>query len=157
MSAAPEHIPPSSLRIHRNARTRLIATALVLAFFGTASAHDASKPEVEYHPTGVSELHAVIDQVRQGATPEQTRKVDAVETAAAPELERLGQAAITAHHHKIGVLLQERPDRAALKRARADELHAADALATKIDEVLIDLAKTLTPEQRAQFRAHNGE
>ena len=155
MSAAQKHasIAPN-VRIKHNASAMALALTLISTF---ASAHDASRPELEYHPTGVTELHAIIDQVRQGAAPEQAAKIDAVETAAAPDLEQLGQAAIAAHHHKVGVLLQESPDRAALKRARADELHAAAALATKIDEVLIDLAKTLTPEQRAQFRAHNGE
>jgi hypothetical protein len=155
MSAAQQYdITPSIRRILRNAQAMALGLVLVSTF---ASAHDASRPEVEYRPTGVTELRAIIDQVRQGAAPEQAKAIDAIETAAAADLERLGQAAIAAHHHKVGVLLQDVPDAAALKRAQAGELHAAAALATRIDQVLVELARTLTPTQRAQFRAHNGE
>jgi Spy/CpxP family protein refolding chaperone len=141
-------------RITRNAH----ALALGLALIGTfASAHDASRPEVEYHPTTATELHAIIDQIRQGAAPEQAKAIDAIETGAEADLDRLGQAAIKAHHHKVGVLLQDKPDSAAFERAQAGELRAETALAKRVDQVLVALAKTLTPEQRAQFRAHNGE
>lgn len=155
MNAAQKHVITPSIRLIGRS-TQAMALGLVL-ISTLASAHDASRPEVEYHPTSVTELHAIIDQVRQGAAPEQAKKIDAVEAAAAADLERLGQAAIAAHHHKVGALLRDMPDRVALERAQADELHAAAALATKIDQVLVDLAKTLTPAQRAQFRAHNGE
>ena len=155
MSAARKHdITQTRRRITRYAQ----ALALGLAFIGTfASAHDASRPEVEYHPTTVTELRAIIDQIRQGAAPEQAKAIDAIETGAEADLDRLGQAAITAHHHKVNVLLRDAPDPAAFERARASEVHASSALAKKIDQVLVALAKTLTPEQRAQFRAHNGE
>ena len=155
MSATRQYVITQSIRrLSRKAH----ALALGLALIGTlASAHDASRPEVEYHPTTVAELHAIIDQVRQAAAPEQAKAVDAIETGAEADLDRLGQAAIKAHHHKVGVLLRDKPDAAAFERAQTGELRAEAALAKRIDQVLVALAKTLTPEQRAQFRAHNGE
>lgn len=129
---------------------------LDLALAGTfACAHDASVPETEYHATDVAELHAIVDQLRQGAAPEQAARLHALEAAAHAELERLGREAIAAHHRKVDLLLADAIDRHALAKAQANEQHAAAALATRIDQALVDVAKTLTPAQRAQFRAHN--
>jgi len=121
----------------------------------SAFSHDATKPDGPYHQTDLPELHAIVETVRQSAGPEQLAKIDQLVKTAGPELQRLSQLAIIAHRRKVEVMLQDVVDRHAFEEAQANELKAAGALSKRIDDALASLAKTLTPEQRLQFRQHN--
>lgn len=135
-----------------------LATVSILAFAHGSDdnvAHQGSGVHAGiYAPIDLAHLHVIADHVRQDATPDQLAKLEILSAAARPELEALNQQALDAHGRKIELLLQDKPDHAALERARMDEMQAADALSERIDRALTDLAQLLTPKQRADFREH---
>ena len=133
----------------------LLFGVFVAAVSNPSFSHDPTKPNEPYRQTDLQELHAIVETVRQSAGPEQLAKLDQLEASAGPELQRLSQRAIVAHHRKVELLLQDVVDRHAFEEAQANELKAADALSKSIDGALTRLAKILTPEQRSQFREHN--
>jgi Spy/CpxP family protein refolding chaperone len=139
----------------RSGMGSLLAGILIAAMSHPAFPHDASKPDGPYHQTDLPELHAIVETVRESAGPEQLARIEQLVTAAGPELQRLSQRATMAHHRKVELMLQDVVDRHAFDEAQANELEAADALSKRIDDALVSLAKTLTPEQRLQFREHN--
>ena len=140
---------------HKARRPLVVALALSLAVASTfASAHDATQPQETYRQTDLSELHAIVEKVRESAGTEQLEEIAALVAAARPELQRLNQAAISAHRRKVDLLLLDVLDRDALEQEKSSEMQAADALSERIDQALSSLAETLTPEQRAQFREH---
>jgi len=138
-------------RCRRLAGPLLLVLATVSA---PAFAHDADHPPDFYRATDLEELHGIVDTMHQGADPQQSARIDALVAAAAQELRQLSQRAMAAHRRKVELLLQDRIDRTALAHAQRDELAAADALSTRIDQALAKLAATLTPAQRARFRDH---
>jgi hypothetical protein len=127
---------------------------LVVAVSCTSFSHDASKSNEPYHQTDLTELHAIVETVRETAGPEQLAKIDELVKTAAPELQRLSQNAVVAHRLKVEVMLQDAVDRHAFEGAQAKELQAANALSKSIDDALTKLAETLTAEQRSHFREH---
>jgi uncharacterized membrane protein len=133
----------------------LLVGVFVAALSHPAFSHDATKPDGPYHQTDLPELHAIVETVRESAGPEQLAKIDQLVMTAGPELQRLSQRAIVAHRRKVELMLQDVVDRNAFEEAQANELKAAGALSKRIDDALTSLAKTLTPEQRLQFREHN--
>jgi uncharacterized membrane protein len=140
-------------------KTRSGAGSLFFGVFVTAVSypsfsHDAGNPDAPYHQTDLPELHAIVETVRESAGPEQLAKIDQLVTTASPELQRLSQRAIVAHRRKVELMLQDVVDRHAFEEAQANELKAAGVLSKSIDDALASLAKTLTPEQRSQFREH---
>lgn len=116
--------------------------------------HDASKANEPYHQTDLPELHAIVEILRGSAGPDQLAKIDQLVMSAEPQLQRLSQSAILAHRRKVELMLQDVVDRRAFEEAQANELKAGGALSKSIDEALTDLAKTLTAEQRSDFREH---
>ena len=141
-------------------KTRSGAVSLLFGVFVAAVSypsfsHDPTKPDEPYHQTDLPELHAIVETVRESAGPEQLAKIDQLVMTAGPELQRLSQRAIVAHRRKVELMLQDVVDRHAFEEAQANELKAAGALSKHIDDALTSLAKTLTPEQRLQFREHN--
>ena len=141
------------MKIRRGAGLLLFAIFLATVSCPSFS-HDATKPNEPYHQTDLPELHAIVETVRESAGPEQLAKIDQLVMAAGPELQRLSQRAITAHRHKVELMLQDVVDRHAFGEAQARELKASDALSKSIDVALTSLARTLTPEQRSHFREH---
>ena len=138
----------------------LLVGVLVAVVSDPALSHDATQPDGPYHQTDLPELHAIVETVRKGAGPEQLAIIDQLVMTAGPELQRLSQHAIAAHRRKVELIasLLARAglgDRRAFEEAQANELKAAGALSKRIDDALANLAKTLTPEQRLQFRQHN--
>jgi Spy/CpxP family protein refolding chaperone len=131
--------------------TGLLATGLV----GVASAHpERQVPSGTYAPMDLPHLHAVYEHLMATVSPEQAASMAAIGKAAHADLQALNQQALAAHRRKVDLLLQDRLDRVALDRARADEIEAADRLAQRIDGLLLNLAELMTPEQRAQLRNH---
>lgn len=133
-----------------------LLAAGMAAFSLPALAHDAANDDGVYRRTDLAELHAIVDHLREGAGQAQRARIDALVAAAAPGLNALNGRAIAAHRRKVGQMLREAPDAAALQRAQAEETRAADALSDAIDRALANLAATLTPAQRAQLREHAG-
>jgi periplasmic protein CpxP/Spy len=110
-----------------------------------------------YAQIDLEHLHAIVAHISERASPDQKAKIEALAAASREELMALNEQAVAAHRQKVELLLQDRIDANAFERARLDEMQAADRLAQRIDEALVDLAEILTPEQRAQFRAHAKE
>ncbi|MEO6172198.1 MAG: Spy/CpxP family protein refolding chaperone [Arenimonas sp.] len=119
-----------------------------------AEHHGANMHASTYQAIDLAHLHAIAEHVRKNSSPDQLAKIEALTAIARPELETLNQQAMGAHRRTIELLLQDDLDRNVLAQAQLDELQAADALTKRINEALKDLAELLTPEQRAQFRAH---
>jgi Spy/CpxP family protein refolding chaperone len=109
---------------------------------------------ITYAQTDLAHLHVLGHHVLDSATPEQKAKIMALADAVKPELEDLNEQAIDAHREKVELLLQDNIDPVALEQARVKEQQVADELSKKIDEALVDLVKLMTPEQRAQLKAH---
>ncbi len=136
---------------------RLLGGTLALALSAgpnLVSAHDAEHPDDVYRQTDLSELHGIVDTMRESAGAQQRARIDALVATARPELQALNARAMDAHRRKVDLLLQDVIDRSALERAQRNETQSADALSKRIDQALANLAGILTPEQRARFRAH---
>ena len=134
------------------------AAASVIAYAAGGSGmdahHGAGMHGDAYAQINMTHLHAIVHHVMERATPEQKAKIDALAASAKPDLESLDNRATAAHRETVELLLQDRIDRAAVEAAQARELQAAEQLAKRIDQALADLAELMTPEQRAQLRAH---
>jgi len=152
-------------------RRRLLAAAMATSFAavsiiayasgsaGLAAHHDggshtAGMHEGRYAEIDLAHLHGLVHHLMDRGTAEQKARIIAVVQAAEPELDALNQQAMAARRQKIELLLQDEVDRGALERARANELQVAGQLSGRIDLVLSDLVALMTPEQRAQLRAH---
>lgn len=144
----------SSVRRSALAR-RLLAGLLAIGLVGVASGHpEGQAPSDTYAQMNLPHLHAVYEHLLAAAAPEQAASMAAIGNAAHDDLHALDQQALAAHRRKIELLLQDRLDRVALDRARADEIEAADRLARRIDGLLLNLAELMTPDQRARLRDH---
>ncbi len=119
-----------------------------------AFAHEAGTQETVYEQVDLKHLHKITYHIMDSAEPKQKAAIENLIKTAKPELEALNQRALTAKQRKVELLLQDNMDIRAFERASADEIQAADELSQRIDEALVDLAKIMTPEQRARLRAH---
>lgn len=138
-------------------RRWLLAGALALGLATVsvfASAHDPAHPDTTYRAVDLPALHMIAEHLRIDADAGQLAQLDALAVSARPELERLSQQAMAAHRHKVDLLLADVVDRQSLAQAQADEIRAANALATKIDQCLVRLAELMSPQQRERFREH---
>ena len=149
----------SRKRKGRRLLAALLATSLAaVSMIGYASGHDAHDGRGmhgdAYTQVNVTHLHAIVEHVMDRASPEQKTKIDVLVAAAKPELQSLDAQAMAAHRQTVELLLQDNVDRAAVEQAQASEIQAADQLAKRINQALADLAELMTPEQRAQLRAH---
>lgn len=135
-----------------------LATVTIFAYANggkdEAAHHGAGMHGSTYEPIDLAHLHMIAEHVRQGASPDQLAKIEALAAVARPELEALNKRAMSAHRRKIELLLQDYTDHVALQQAQLNEIQAADVLSNRIDQALMDLAELLTPQQRAQFREH---
>ncbi|WP_190285585.1 periplasmic heavy metal sensor [Montanilutibacter psychrotolerans] len=133
----------------------LLASLLATGVVGVAGGHPAGHaPRDTYSQIDLKHLHAIFEHLITVVSPEQQAAMRAIGGAVHEDLQALNQQASAAHRRKVGLLLQGRIDRAALERARADEIEAAERLAERIDAVLLDLAEVMTPDQRARLRDH---
>lgn len=134
---------------------RLLAGLLAIGLVGVASGHSKGQtPSDTYAQMDLPHLHAIYEHLLAAAAPEQAASMAAIGKAAHDDLQALNQKALAAHRRKIDLLLQDRVDRVALDRARADEIEAANSLARRIDGLLLNLAELMTPDQRARLREH---
>ena len=133
----------------------LLAGLFATSLAGVASGHpEGQAPSNAYSQMDLPHLHAVYEHLLVTATPEQAESMAAIGKAAHEDLQAFDQQALAAHRRKIDLLLQDRVDRDALDRARAEEIEASDRLAQRIDDVLLNLAELLTSDQRARLREH---
>lgn len=135
-----------------------IATVSVMAFAhgngGSDAKHGAGGHGGGYEQFDVAHLRVLVHHLMSEASPDQKSKFVAIAHSAEQELLAMERLAREAHRQKVELLLQDKLDLGALEQARRDELQAANALATRIDRVLADLAQVMTPEQRAKMREH---
>lgn len=134
-----------------------MATAGMLAVAhpgGSDAQHGAETHGGGYRQINVVHLRELVHHLMAEASPDQKQKMAAIAHSAEQELLAMDKLANEARLQKIELLLQDEVDRAALEQARVDELQAANELATRIDRVLVDLARAMTPDQRAKLREH---
>jgi Spy/CpxP family protein refolding chaperone len=134
----------------------MLATGLAaVGIAGFATGHPSGAPQESiYSQMDLTHLHGILQHVMDNASPEQKARLDALADAATPELQALNEQALAAHRQKVELLLQDNIDPVAVEQARINEQQAADQLSKRIDQALLDLAQTMTPEQRAQLREH---
>ncbi|MGH8110109.1 MAG: periplasmic heavy metal sensor [Arenimonas sp.] len=140
-------------RLQRVWLSTLFAASLAVASIA-AIAHEAGTKETVYAQVDLKHLHKITYHLMDRAEPAQKAAIENLVKTAKPELEALNQRALTAKQRKVELLLQDNMDIRAFEQASAEEIKAADELSQRIDEALVDLAKIMTPEQRARLRAH---
>lgn len=140
-------------RLHHGWLSTVFAAGLAVASIA-AFAHEAGTQETVYAQVDLEHLHKITYHLMDKAEPAQKAAIENMIKSARPELEALNLRALAAKQRKVELLLQDNMDVRAFGRASAEEIQAADELSVRIDEALVDLAKIMTPEQRAQLRAH---
>lgn len=70
---------------------------------------------------------------------------------AKPELEIFEQRARQARAPRRNVLLADVPDRQALEQIRKSEMQVAQDRSVRVDQLLMEMAGVLTPQQRAHL------
>ena len=140
-------------RLQRGWLSAVFAASLAVASVA-ALAHEAGTQETTYAQVDLEHLHKITYHIMGSAEPKQKAAIENLIKTARPELEALNQRALAAKRRKVELLLQDKMDVLAFERASADEIQAGDELSQRIDEALVDLAKIMTPEQRAKLRDH---
>jgi periplasmic protein CpxP/Spy len=85
------------------------------------------------------------------ATTEQQDKLRAIVIAAAKDLQPVHDQARAAHQQAHDLLTQPTIDRAALEKARSEQIALWDAASKRITQAIGDAAEVLTPEQRQKL------
>jgi len=145
--------PRSAKWLQRRWLAAMFASCLAVVSIA-GFAHPAGTQETTYVQMGLEDLHKLAYHLIDGAEPSQKAALENLVKTARPELEELSQRALAAKHRKLELLLLENMDAKAVGQASADEIRTADELSHRIDEALVDLAKIMTPKQRAQLRDH---
>lgn len=87
------------------------------------------------------------------ATEAQKQKLDPIAKQAAKDLQPLREKSREARLKSVGLLSADKIDRAAIEKARAESMRAADASSRRFTQALTDFAEVLTPEQRKTLAA----
>jgi Spy/CpxP family protein refolding chaperone len=87
------------------------------------------------------------------ATDAQKQKIDPIAKQAAQDLRPLREKAREARLKSVELLAADKIDRAAIEKARAEGIRAADATSKRFTQALTDIAEVLTPEQRKTLAA----
>lgn len=87
------------------------------------------------------------------ATDAQKQKLEPIVKKAAEDLRPLREKAREARVKSVGLLAADKIDRAAIEKARAESMRAADATSKRFTQALTDVAEVLTPEQRKTLAA----
>ena len=87
------------------------------------------------------------------ATEAQKQKLDPIAKQAAQELRPLREKTREARLKSVELLSADKIDRAAIEKARAESMRAADASSKRFTQALTDIAEVLTPEQRKTLAA----
>ena len=85
------------------------------------------------------------------ATAEQQEKLRAIVTAAVKDLQPVHEQARAAHQQAHDLLIQPTIDRAALEKARSEQIALWDEASKRITQAIGDAAEVLTPEQRQKL------
>jgi Spy/CpxP family protein refolding chaperone len=140
----------------RRCRYLAVAMAALLAVGGSgmaATAHPAEAAHTQQHGAMDDDhLRQVIEFVMARIDEPQKEKVELLAHAARGDLEVFEQKAEDVRASRAQLLFADVVDRAALERARVAELHIADERSRRVNELLIDVATVLTPQQRARLR-----
>jgi len=97
-------------------------------------------------------LRAVIQFIAERIDEPQKERVERLGNNASQNLEMFERRAEDVRAPRGQILLADKIDVEALERARVTELHIADERSRYVDHLLIDIAKILTPQQRALLR-----
>lgn len=146
------------------AATRLALGGLLLAVAGAAAlpamawGPDA-RPEHAAHrgermggpaegPLGGRMIERLLDRVK--ATDTQRGEVRRIAEAAQKDLRAQHEAARADHQALVGLLAKPEIDPAAVEAQRRKDLARHDAASKRLTQAMVDIAKVLTPAQRAQ-------
>ncbi len=132
---------------------KLAALSAALAGFGaTALArggrHGGEPMSEEHLERMLKHLYVEID-----ATDAQKQRLDPIVKKAAGDLRPLRAKAQDARRRGVELFSADTLDRAAIERARVEQIGAADASSRRFTQALTDVAEVLTPEQRRKLAA----
>jgi len=97
-------------------------------------------------------IERVLDKV--DATPEQTKKIEAIIDATEDQLDPMAEEFRDARREFVKLLEAPTIDRAAVETLRATRVAKIDEASRKVVAAVLDAAETLTPEQRAEIVDH---
>lgn len=97
-------------------------------------------------------LDRMLDQVK--ATDAQRQQIRQIADAARQDLAKQHQGMYPRHEPSWALLTQPTPDAAAAEKQRQDMLAHHDAVSRRSLQAMLDIARVLTPEQRAQLAQH---
>lgn len=142
---------------------RRTLSVVLMVILGIAGATAAGASDHAHHPaTTATTRHGAMDDAHLSqlirfieARIEQPQRetVEKLVREADKDLTAFEQQAEVARAPRARILLADIVDRDALERARLDELHVTDERSRRVNQLLIDVAATLTPQQRARLRA----
>jgi periplasmic protein CpxP/Spy len=168
-----QSIPTAQTRGHATRWTRLASGSMLVvgAVLASASAMTAwAAPghgpraaihKVAHHPgpAGGPGLDRLLDEVQ--ATAAQRAQIRQIAGAARDDLRQLRETAPDLRKDTLNVLTQPSIDVGAAEQARQKMLAQHDAVSKRTLTAMLDVAKVLTPEQRAQlgekFKARQAE
>lgn len=138
----------------------VLAVALVATVIGssglasTRHAHaEAAQPgpHGQYAPLTDEHLKELLHHLMAKVGDEQRSRLVEIARRAKPEFDSFEHRSRLARAPRRDVLLADVIDRQALERIRAAEMQVAQERSLRVDQLLVDMASVLTPQQRAAF------
>lgn len=148
----------SSRRLHPRRIALATGLAAVLATGASLAAPACGGPSVsaagsQFASLSDEHLKHLVHHVMERVDEAGRARITAIAMRARPEFELLEQRARQARAPRREALLADVIDRQALERIRAEEMRIAGERSRRVDQLLVDLAGVLTPQQRAGFLA----
>jgi Spy/CpxP family protein refolding chaperone len=106
-------------------------------------------------PLGGRMLERMLDDV--AATAEQRAQIRAIAEAAAADLRTLAEAQRGARQQALQLFAQPQLDAAAVEAQRQKMLQDHDAMSRRVTQAMLDVGRTLTPEQRVRLVERIGQ
>lgn len=128
-----------------------------LALFLSLSLAFGAPAYAQHHGEGGGMWHGrhlkvMLDAVK--ATPDQRQKIETISQGLAPEMKAQHDAHRALMSKSVQLLAAPTIDEAAIEQNRQQMLAQHEQMSKRMSAAFIEMAKVLTPEQRAQLAAH---
>lgn len=100
-------------------------------------------------PFGGPGMARMLDSVK--ATPEQRGQIEALVKAAKPELQAARENGRKLREQHMALMAQPTVDARALETLRQQQMAQHDAASKRMNQLMLDVSRVLTPEQRQQL------
>lgn len=156
-----DHVTVSTVRtafLSNRLRPLALVTAALLALASTGAIAGGGHAGIAHQPAqhgALDDMHLqhLIHHVMSQVDAPQKEKIQQIAQVAHADLQALEQRAQAARAPRARILLADVVDRGALERVRSAEMRIADERSRRVDQLLVDVAAVLTPQQRAQWQA----